>query len=409
MVLIVLAVPLAVSACVLIPHPRCYFLSPRLLLPYRWLTCHQGIHAESENVISLNATEFNQNRAGRSGGGVVLLDHNKFNATDITMIGNNAATMGGGLGLFNYSEVVFGGGVTLSNNSAHTGGGILLRSSALWSLLEDGWLCLRWNSADRGSALAFAALRVSQEGLHDIKMTENTASHAGTVYWIHDPSASSSSEPQGLYSPSIVWTNNSAPYGAMYATQATSIDVQPYTVQVFDSDLSPGWGYVACIVCVGTSAPSYVQHPPPHTLLASLLMIVVIMMMAMMMMMFRTLTSYHRCLPLPPSNPLSILTMQPPSCLVFTCRLRDFYGSLASSDNDSSVTASVSPEASQCGGYKGYASVSGATSVYVFAGLASFNGMRTSCYPDGVLKIILTSRILDAGYFDLQFLNSYDT
>ena len=94
------------------------------------------------------------------------------------------------------------------------------------------------NVANLGSAIALANILPSDESLHDLVITNNTALQGGTIYWLYGRN-NISVEPAGLNSPTINWGHNNALYGTKYATQAILILMDPYTVTDYNTQLSP--------------------------------------------------------------------------------------------------------------------------------------------------------------------------
>jgi hypothetical protein len=97
-------------------------------------------------------------------------------------------------------------------------GAIASFTSPLWSLTTNNSLYIINNTAYLGSALFFQSVIVSSNDyLHNIYFTNNSAILGGTIYWLYDKTMSH--PPNGLSSPSISWSNNLAKYGHKTATQ----------------------------------------------------------------------------------------------------------------------------------------------------------------------------------------------
>lgn len=156
---------------------------------------------------------------------------------------NAAGNMGGAMHFLNDSVIHFSGEMTVEGNSAFTGGGVSMVSSVPWSMDEESSsLLLESNQASYGSAIAMADLYNDDDilrRLHNLTIRQNSATIAGTVFWLSYPGATNA-EPAGLDSESIVWESNSAPYGERAATQTVRQVVSPtYKVTIYDKEFDP--------------------------------------------------------------------------------------------------------------------------------------------------------------------------
>ena len=112
-------------------------------------------------------------------------------------------------------------------------------SMLLWGQKNGSILRLKQNTAARGSAIAMYNVMSSNERyLQNLLMAYNRALLSGTLFWFYNNMMLN--PPVGLGSDSLQWTNNSAPYGEKYATQAVSLLVpEEYIVNVYNEALDP--------------------------------------------------------------------------------------------------------------------------------------------------------------------------
>ena len=78
---------------------------------------------------------------------------------------------------------------------------------------------------------------VGGEQLENVTFAHNVATAGGTMYWVY---ATDAIEPPGLDYPTVIWSNNEAPYGLTVATQAIKlITPDTYEVTVYGGDINP--------------------------------------------------------------------------------------------------------------------------------------------------------------------------
>jgi len=154
-------------------------------------------------------------------GGCLSIGNNGYVTLHDSTIHHNEADHGGGVHVTNSVKMRYIGNNVIEHNSATVVGGAMaiLNSNITFLWVASGHLLLFKNRADRGSAMYLYRSVFYAGAKHgDINVTSNHASVAGTVYWIHDGS---------MLSPdvsSIVFKDNSAPYGSIVASQAVRIE-----------------------------------------------------------------------------------------------------------------------------------------------------------------------------------------
>lgn len=199
-----------------------------------------GIYANNGNSIWLNRTTILKNQAVYNVGGLYLAYRNVFNLNRTVVQKNSAGTMGGGLYIQTDSKVTLTDLVTVSDNTAaFGGGGIALVQAPLWITATKGArLMLTGNWAKRGSALYMEGLTSSSTVMCNTTFINNVASIGGTVFWMYEENVMET-QPAGLNSSTVQFINNTAGYGDI-ATQEITLHVPLYyTVQQYESSLSP--------------------------------------------------------------------------------------------------------------------------------------------------------------------------
>jgi len=203
-----------------------------------------GVFIEQDNNFTISNSVIKNNSASGSGGGVSSAVSNTLMLHNANMTANFAGEAGGAVEYQGGTEVVIIGSVLMQRNTARfTGGAIACLSSPLWSMVSNASLTLDSNSASVGSAMFFRDIEHvgsdgSMDSLENMVVSNNVAQTGGTLYWLYD--AQMTEEPSGIYSDSVIWDNNQAPYGTVVGTQATSLlGPETYDVTVYGSFLDP--------------------------------------------------------------------------------------------------------------------------------------------------------------------------
>lgn len=212
---------------------------------------------------------FTGNRA-QDGGGMFSSERNTLTIYDGIFAGNSAGGSGGALYVSTSSTVQFSGQVLFENNTAYAGAAIAIFSSSMWSWVDAAsaastttrrqaqaspynpsgssrLLRMIGNHGQRGSALFLSRVPATEgDMLQDLYIVNNTADIGGTVFWIRDDLMVT--EPKGLTGPnsSVVIINNTAPYGIVAATQATTISslFEAIKVTVYGGSIRPPPQYI---------------------------------------------------------------------------------------------------------------------------------------------------------------------
>ena len=195
---------------------------------------------EQNNNVTLSNTVVGGSKASAgTGGGITLTVGNHLYLKDVNISGNMCGSIGGGIMVQGASYVEFAGRCIIANNRAlYAGGGVASVNSPLWSVLGNGSVLLDGNEASTGGALFYKGLLESDQELHNVTFSNNTATVGGIIYWLYD--SSMTEEPPGVRSSSIVWIDNVAPYGLQLGTQAMElIGPSSYEVTVYGTELSP--------------------------------------------------------------------------------------------------------------------------------------------------------------------------
>ena len=183
----------------------------------------------NRNTLTMKTSIVQYNYAGALGGGITSEEQNTLYLTNTSISFNRAVAGGGSLALQYSSAAEFCGENVLQGNEATgLGGAIFSLSAPLWSFCsgDSKGVKIIGNKATYGSALFFSALTPSSSNpyqeLTNLTIRDNEARLGGTVYWVYN-AASMPSGPLGLQSDSLLWENNTAPYGVQFGTQATSL------------------------------------------------------------------------------------------------------------------------------------------------------------------------------------------
>ena len=201
-----------------------------------------AISVDTNNVVTVVSTVFNSNVVDSSGigggGGISSKTSNNITINNTTFTSNSGAA-GGALLLEGGSELTVVGSNQFLRNAADTGGAIFGSSIPLWST-SDGSLTLVGNEAKIGSAIFIALFYDLNTVLTNITMIANTATISGTFFWVCTGSPTNLSSCQQPQYENLVFSNNSAPYGASFATQPVSSRTSnEYSVTVYNGPLTP--------------------------------------------------------------------------------------------------------------------------------------------------------------------------
>ena len=222
-----------------------------------------GVAVNNGNTVSLEMSTCSSNLA-TYGGCLSSEGSNILDFTTIDVTYNNATAMGGGLNLRENSVVTFHDFCEfIANTASNSGGAIASTECPLWTvdnttvddtvrrlaassdkknrrLTSEYQLLFNGNIANLGSAVYFYDVSDSSNiQLENIELRENEALIGGTIFWLYDHVMTG--PPRGAEdSSTIVFTDNSAPYGTLYATQGVYLTgADDYAVEVYGQVLTP--------------------------------------------------------------------------------------------------------------------------------------------------------------------------
>ena len=203
-----------------------------------------ALNIDHTNVVIISSAIFTNNAVndgigGGGGGGIASQVSNDITINN-TLFKNNTAPSGGALWLQDKTALTIIGSNKFLYNSADIGGAVFGKSIPLWGS-HYGSMTLVENKALIGSAISIALFSSLDTVLANITMIGNSAGIAGTFFWLctgsNPANLSSCQEPKYR---NIVFRNNSAPYGDLFATQPIYIRTSDeYNVTVYDSSLKP--------------------------------------------------------------------------------------------------------------------------------------------------------------------------
>lgn len=201
-----------------------------------------AVSVNSNNVVNISSTTMTNNTAGTSGGGLFSLASNSISTISSSFSKNSATSgAGGAIALQESSLLTVVGSNSFLNNSAQFGGAI--SGSVIYWSTTSGSLVFIGNEALVGSAISLTLLEESETEttLTNVSFISNTATVAGTFFWsckgATPGNISSCVEPKHH---NLQFSNNSAPYGATFATQPIYIRTSSqYNVTVYNGPLQP--------------------------------------------------------------------------------------------------------------------------------------------------------------------------
>jgi hypothetical protein len=203
-----------------------------------------ALSVNTNNVVNISNSIMTNNSiasGGIGGGALSSLASNIISVFSSTFTKNSAiGGTGGAMLLQGSSKLTIVGVNNFLNNSAAIGGAIYGKLIPLWSS-SNGTLILVGNEALVGSAISLTQFEDSETTLSNITMISNTATIAGTFFWLCKGTVSSNisscKEPKHNR---LQFIDNSAPYGKTFATQPIYIRTSTqYNVTEYNSPLQP--------------------------------------------------------------------------------------------------------------------------------------------------------------------------
>jgi predicted outer membrane repeat protein len=217
-----------------------------------------GLMVNQQNVLYVEESLVSANTAESCGGGISAGEQNTVVLDAVTVKGNTASTYGGGLCLKASTVTMIKGKSRIAYNSATTGGGGIAGIGSYMPIFVDA--AIEYNSARRGPGLYLNGIVQSGSTVTvaGAQYVGNTG-EVGTIFWVNG----SMTEPAGLNSASVLFTDNDVQYGNRSATQPVLLQVpSTLTVDEYGTSIYPPIEVAmqdAYGQSVVTESPAYIQ------------------------------------------------------------------------------------------------------------------------------------------------------